>query len=270
VSSNSVETHPQDGPDAIAKEAKELGEGARGLERPWASKGVGAGKHPPALSAGPGGAAPLTPGPAPLPSSTPPPSTPGYTFPYLYDASQDAARAYKVACTPEFYVLDSSLNLVYHGQFDDARPKNNAPVTGEGAAQPGRGRRATGGTRGSPAHRRASHVDCCSSPATHGPSPAPPPAGADVRAALDAVLAGKPVPKAKPSIGWCEQAGAGLLRRTDWATGVEPAPRSGKPPVCRGQGSRLAPRPNLRCAALRRSPPPSLPRPQQPEMAPRS
>ncbi len=79
----------------------------------------------------------------------------GYMFPYLYDASQEVAKAYKAACTPDFYVFDKEQRLVYRGQFDDSRPGNAILVTGK-----------------------------------------------DVRAALDAVLAGKPVSAAqKPSIG---------------------------------------------------------------------
>ncbi len=54
----------------------------------------------------------------------------GYTFPYLYDSTQDTAKAYKASCTPEFYVFDKSLKLQYHGQFDDARPNNGKQVTG--------------------------------------------------------------------------------------------------------------------------------------------
>lgn len=54
----------------------------------------------------------------------------GYTFPYLFDESQSVAKAYKAACTPEFYVFDSELGLTYHGQFDDARPNSNRLVTG--------------------------------------------------------------------------------------------------------------------------------------------
>ena len=79
----------------------------------------------------------------------------GYVFPYLYDESQDVAKAYKAACTPDFYVFDKDQRLVYRGQLDDSRPGNGMPVTGK-----------------------------------------------DVRSALDAVLAGKPVsPTQKPSIG---------------------------------------------------------------------
>lgn len=47
----------------------------------------------------------------------------GYHFPYLYDASQQVAQAYRAACTPDFYLFDSSLKLVYRGQMDDTRPK---------------------------------------------------------------------------------------------------------------------------------------------------
>lgn len=79
----------------------------------------------------------------------------GYVFPYLYDESQSVAKAYKAACTPDFYLFDKAQRLVYRGQMDDSRPGNGLPVTGK-----------------------------------------------DLRAALDAVLAGKPVPTTqKPSIG---------------------------------------------------------------------
>ncbi len=54
-----------------------------------------------------------------------------YPFPYLYDESQEVARAYDAACTPEFYLFDGGLQLVYHGQMDDSRPGNGIPVTGE-------------------------------------------------------------------------------------------------------------------------------------------
>jgi thiol-disulfide isomerase/thioredoxin len=83
----------------------------------------------------------------------------GYVFPYLFDESQAVAKAYRAACTPDFYVFDSSRRLVYRGQLDDSRP-------------PGR-------------------------------SPAPAPLdGRDLRAALDAVLSGRPLPAdQKPSIG---------------------------------------------------------------------
>jgi peroxiredoxin len=79
----------------------------------------------------------------------------GYTFPYLYDESQAVAKAYRAACTPDFYVFDGARKLVYRGQFDASRPGNGMPVT-----------------------------------------------GADLRAAVDAVLSGKPVPEPQlPSIG---------------------------------------------------------------------
>jgi len=79
----------------------------------------------------------------------------GYTFPYLFDETQDIAKVYRAACTPDFYVFDKDLRLVYRGQMDASRPQSGVPVT-----------------------------------------------GVDLRAALDAVLAGKPVAKEqKPSIG---------------------------------------------------------------------
>lgn len=91
----------------------------------------------------------------------------GYTFPYLYDATQRVAQAYKAACTPDFYVFDKSHRLVYRGQMDSSRPDSGVPVTGQ-----------------------------------------------DLRAALDAVLAGRPVPaEQKPSIG-CN---------IKWTAGKEPA-----------------------------------------------
>ena len=55
----------------------------------------------------------------------------GYPFPYLYDESQEVARAYDAACTPDFYVFDKNLKLVYRGQMDSSRPGNNIPVTGK-------------------------------------------------------------------------------------------------------------------------------------------
>ncbi len=54
----------------------------------------------------------------------------GYTFPYLYDADQSVAKAYRAACTPDFFVFDKSRSLVYRGQMDDSRPSNGIPVTG--------------------------------------------------------------------------------------------------------------------------------------------
>ena len=72
----------------------------------------------------------------------------GYTFPYLLDATQEVAKAYRAACTPDFFLFDDERKLVYRGQFDGSRPGNEIPVTGR-----------------------------------------------DLRAAADAVLAGRPVPE---------------------------------------------------------------------------
>ena len=55
----------------------------------------------------------------------------GYTFPYLFDESQAVAKAYRAACTPDFFLFDEQFKLVYRGQFDDSRPGNNLAVTGE-------------------------------------------------------------------------------------------------------------------------------------------
>ena len=55
----------------------------------------------------------------------------GFNFPYLYDESQEVARAYGAACTPDFFLFDDKLNLVYRGRFDDSRPGNELPVTGK-------------------------------------------------------------------------------------------------------------------------------------------
>jgi thiol-disulfide isomerase/thioredoxin len=79
----------------------------------------------------------------------------GYKFPYLFDETQAVAKAYKAACTPDFFVFDAARKLAYRGQFDASRPGNNQPVT-----------------------------------------------GADLRGALDAVIAGKaPGAKQTPSLG---------------------------------------------------------------------
>ena len=53
-----------------------------------------------------------------------------YPFPYLYDETQETAKAYDAACTPDFYVFDEHLKLVYRGQLDDSRPGNGIPVSG--------------------------------------------------------------------------------------------------------------------------------------------
>jgi len=79
----------------------------------------------------------------------------GYPFPYLYDETQEVAKVYGAACTPDFFLFDKSRRLVYRGQLDASRPGNNIPVT-----------------------------------------------GSNLRAALDAVLAGKPqAEKQIPSLG---------------------------------------------------------------------
>jgi peroxiredoxin len=79
----------------------------------------------------------------------------GYTFPYLYDETQEVAKAYRAACTPDFFLFDRDQRLVYRGQFDSSRPDNGVPIT-----------------------------------------------AADLRAAIDAVLAGQqPNEKQLPSIG---------------------------------------------------------------------
>ena len=79
----------------------------------------------------------------------------GYRFPYLFDETQAVARAYRAACTPDFFLFDAQRRLIYRGQLDDSRPGNGVPVTGK-----------------------------------------------DLRAALDALLAGAPMsPDQKPSLG---------------------------------------------------------------------
>ncbi|MCB0711841.1 MAG: thioredoxin family protein [Ignavibacteriae bacterium] len=55
----------------------------------------------------------------------------GYPFPYLFDQTQEVAHLYQAACTPDFFLFDADLTLVYRGQFDDSRPGNNLPVTGK-------------------------------------------------------------------------------------------------------------------------------------------
>ncbi len=55
----------------------------------------------------------------------------GYTFPYLFDETQEVAKAYRAACTPDFFLFDRELKLVYRGQFDGSRPGNDVPVTGK-------------------------------------------------------------------------------------------------------------------------------------------
>ena len=55
----------------------------------------------------------------------------GYTFPYLYDETQDVAKAYDAACTPDIFLFDKNLDIHYHGQLDDSRPGNDIPVSGK-------------------------------------------------------------------------------------------------------------------------------------------
>ena len=66
-------------------------------------------------------------GPEPMKSEH---ASAGYVFPYLYDATQATAKAYRAACTPDFFLFDRDHKLVYRGQFDDSRPKTTIPVTG--------------------------------------------------------------------------------------------------------------------------------------------
>jgi peroxiredoxin len=54
----------------------------------------------------------------------------GYTFPYLVDETQNVAKSFKAACTPDLFLFDARGTLVYRGQFDDSRPRNAVPVTG--------------------------------------------------------------------------------------------------------------------------------------------
>lgn len=55
----------------------------------------------------------------------------GYTFPYLYDETQEVATAYNATCTPDFYIFDKNMQLVYRGRFDASSPGNNEAVTGK-------------------------------------------------------------------------------------------------------------------------------------------
>lgn len=79
ISSNDVETYPQDGPKEMKQQAERL----------------------------------------------------GFRFPYLYDETQEVARAYNAACTPDIYLFDKDFKLVYRGQFDGSRPGSGLPVTGK-------------------------------------------------------------------------------------------------------------------------------------------
>jgi thiol-disulfide isomerase/thioredoxin len=78
ISSNDVEQYPEDGPEGLRKQAREL----------------------------------------------------GFKFPYCYDETQETAREYSAACTPDFFLFNKTRQLVYRGQFDDSRPRNDVPVTG--------------------------------------------------------------------------------------------------------------------------------------------
>jgi len=78
ISANDVAKHPDDGPEKMAEEVKNI----------------------------------------------------GYTFPYLYDESQEVAKAYRAACTPDFFLYDTNHKLAYRGQYDDSRPESDTPVTG--------------------------------------------------------------------------------------------------------------------------------------------
>jgi peroxiredoxin len=55
----------------------------------------------------------------------------GYSFPYLFDETQEVAKAYHAACTPDFFLFGRDRRLVYRGQLDDSRPRNGVPVTGK-------------------------------------------------------------------------------------------------------------------------------------------
>ena len=59
----------------------------------------------------------------------------GFSFPYLYDESQQSAKDYKAVCTPDLFLYDEERRLAYHGQFDSARPRNNKPITGSDLKQ---------------------------------------------------------------------------------------------------------------------------------------
>ncbi len=59
----------------------------------------------------------------------------GYPFPYLYDETQEVAKKYQAACTPDLFLFDENHELVYRGQFDESRPKNDKPVTGKDLRQ---------------------------------------------------------------------------------------------------------------------------------------
>lgn len=115
INSNSLETHPQDGPDSMKEMVAEM----------------------------------------------------GWSFPFLFDETQEVAKAYTAACTPDIYLFDSNHKLVYRGQLDESRPGNDAPVNGK-----------------------------------------------DLRAAIDATIAGSPVPQDQTPSAGCN---------IKWTPGKEPA-----------------------------------------------
>ena len=79
ISSNDIETYPEDAPESLKEQAQQL----------------------------------------------------GFSFPYLFDESQDVAKTYTATCTPDLFLFDKERKLVYRGQLDDSRPGNNIPVTGK-------------------------------------------------------------------------------------------------------------------------------------------
>lgn len=83
ISSNDIETYPEDAPESLKEQAQQL----------------------------------------------------GFSFPYLFDESQDVARSFTAACTPDLFLFDKERKLVYRGQLDDSRPGNNIPVRGKDLRQ---------------------------------------------------------------------------------------------------------------------------------------
>lgn len=83
ISSNDIETYPEDAPESLKEQTQEL----------------------------------------------------GFTFPYLFDETQEVTKSYTAACTPDFFLFDKERQLVYRGQLDDSRPGNNIPVTGKDLRQ---------------------------------------------------------------------------------------------------------------------------------------
>ena len=88
----------------------------------------------------------------------------GYTFPYLFDETQEVAKAYRAACTPDFYVFDKDQKLVYRGQMDASRPDIGIPVTGHDLR--GRSTRCWPAKPGRPSRSRASAATSNGKPAT--------------------------------------------------------------------------------------------------------